>query len=631
MAEALGIAGSAVGIISLAVQLGDGILKLKSFWSAVKDAPEEILYILDELDITHVLLTEIEDSLGSQTISPAAARSLRLCQKGVDILNNAVKELEDEMQQRKKWGRVKVVMKKELLEKMEKRLGRANSLMLMAHQNYIASLSKSRHDEQVRLATQQFSEMVEIRNTLHSFNSAASIITTQQQISSNTTSLSITSSANTASGFRSTRTLSKHQKILNAKLRLPFFSGVWELCAYQQSTSRWAFTLRTYSIVDYSAPIMELARDGDVAGMQQLFQTRQASPFDVDKHGETLLHVGATFGKQNVCQFLMDQGLDTNIEDCLGFPAWSASFSLFDDNTDDFATIQYLVSRSDFDVIHDLWILLDRALYITPESFKWLLQSTEDPIHEKSHRERALLVLAIFKRMKMGMQDLIWLMFDDIDMETCVQNLKQAEFFTLLERIIYCLGFLMADDRIIGGRSRLMASYDECSEDHVNLIHDIFLFGSKYHNLKDAYKGCHYSFFCQLLRGALEPIYHVTRGGKNVGIDRLEQYFQNSIETWLDQIISVGIDLIEYGQWEKRMQDGNRLYDFISFRRSRYPYTIYHYVVSLLSFTYGPKRSDWQFWFNIEPSFMCSGYLEEFWDMVENPERQMPGAWNFDA
>ncbi|KAF7945391.1 hypothetical protein EAE96_010165 [Botrytis aclada] len=318
MAEAFGVTGSAVGIISLAVQLGDGILKLKSFWMTVKDAPEEILYILDELDITHVLLTEIEDSLGSQTISPAAARSLRLCQKGVDILNNAVKELEGQMQRRKKWEGVKMVMKKELLEKMEKRLGRANSLMLMAHQNYIASLSKSRHDEQVRLATQQFSEIVEIRNTLHSFNSALSIITTQQQISSDTTSLLITTSGDTTSGSRSIKPLTKRQKILNAKLRFPFFSGVWELCAYQQSISGWIFTLRTYNVVYWSAPIMRMARRGDVAGMQHLFQTRQASPFDIIKDGVTLLHLAAIYKDYKLCQFLIDQGADANMKDYFG-------------------------------------------------------------------------------------------------------------------------------------------------------------------------------------------------------------------------------------------------------------------------------------------------------------------------
>lgn len=144
----------------------------------------------------------------------------------------------------------------------------------------------------MRLATQQFSEMVEIRNTLHSFNSTASIVTIQQKTSTNTTTSSIASSGKTTSCSRSIKTLSKHQKILNAKLRLPFFSGVWELCAYQRLVSGWTFTLRTYNVVDSNAPIMGLACCGDLAGMQQLFQTRQASPFDIDKDGITLLHVG---------------------------------------------------------------------------------------------------------------------------------------------------------------------------------------------------------------------------------------------------------------------------------------------------------------------------------------------------
>lgn len=138
MAEAFGVAGSAVGIISLALQLGEGISKLRDFWKAVKDAPEEILDILDELESTHEVLKEIEHNLGNQTISPAATRSLGFCQKGMNILHSAVKELDGEMRKRKKWGGVKMVMKKELLEKMEKRLGRASSLMIMAHQNYTA-------------------------------------------------------------------------------------------------------------------------------------------------------------------------------------------------------------------------------------------------------------------------------------------------------------------------------------------------------------------------------------------------------------------------------------------------------------------------------------------------------------
>jgi len=41
MAE-LGLAASGIGIASLALQVGDCIVRLKSFWDAVKDAPEEI-------------------------------------------------------------------------------------------------------------------------------------------------------------------------------------------------------------------------------------------------------------------------------------------------------------------------------------------------------------------------------------------------------------------------------------------------------------------------------------------------------------------------------------------------------------------------------------------------------------
>ncbi|KAF7924400.1 uncharacterized protein EAE98_007451 [Botrytis deweyae] len=631
MAEAFGVAGSAVGIISLALQLGDGILKLKSFWNAVKDAPEEILYILDELDITHVLLTEIEDSLGSQTISPAAARSLRLCQKGVDILNNAVKELEDEMKRRKKWGGVKMVMKKELLEKMEKRLGRANSLMMMAHQNYIASLSKSRHDEQVRLATQQFSEMVEIRNTLHTFNSAASIVTTQQQISNSTTGLLITPSANTTSGSRSAKTLSKYQKTLSAKLRLPFFSGVWELCAYQQSISGWDFKLRIYNVVDYDAPIMELARVGDLAGMQQLFQTRQASPYDVNIYGETILHVGAQRYKYNTCQFLIDQGVDINKEDGIGQPAWSLPLQVLSPDEDIFAIMQYLVSRADCDVISNLPTFLHYTYYFTPESMKWILQSTENPIHNRSRRERALLVLGISKCQLIHMKEIVWLTLDNMDLEACVQNLEQAEFFTLLRRITHSLGFIMAYHLAARCNGNTVVPCGDHLKDHLIITNDLFLAGSKYHHLKDTYKDYHHSFLLRLLRGAASFDMCDYSPRANASFDRLEQCLINSIETWLDQIISEGIDLIEYGQWEKKTRDDGNSLGLISVRLSRPRFEYQDYNVSLLSFIYGPKKSDWQFWFTIEPWCIYKGSFKEFWDMVEHPERQIPGAWNFDA
>ena len=43
-----------------------------------------------------------------------------------------------------------------------------------------------------------------------------------------------------------------------------------------------------------------------------------------------------------------------------------------------------------------------------------------------------------------------------------------------------------------------------------------------------------------------------------------------------------------------------------------------------ISFKYGPKPSDWQFYLieQMDSSF------EEFWNMVDHPEWAMPGAWD---
>jgi len=47
----------------------------------------------------------------------------------------------------------------------------------------------------------------------------------------------------------------------------------------------------------------------------------------------------------------------------------------------------------------------------------------------------------------------------------------------------------------------------------------------------------------------------------------------------------------------------------------------------MISFTYGPNLSGWEFWFTevMEWDFW------EFWDMVDHPERTMPGAWELNS
>lgn len=53
----------------------------------------------------------------------------------------------------------------------------------------------------------------------------------------------------------------------------------------------WNFYFQTYNIIPADSPAWELVQDGDVDGIQSLFRAHQASPFDRDQYGLTLLDV----------------------------------------------------------------------------------------------------------------------------------------------------------------------------------------------------------------------------------------------------------------------------------------------------------------------------------------------------
>jgi hypothetical protein len=49
--------------------------------------------------------------------------------------------------------------------------------------------------------------------------------------------------------------------------------------------------MQVYNVVPPNSPIFEMTESGDVIGTQELFRTRQASPFDRTEGGYTVLDV----------------------------------------------------------------------------------------------------------------------------------------------------------------------------------------------------------------------------------------------------------------------------------------------------------------------------------------------------
>jgi hypothetical protein len=137
---ALGVAASGIGIASLAIQVGDSILKLKSFWEAVKEAPEDIKHLIDEIEILSLVLSEIgkESDEGEEPpiASALASKCQELCRGGLGALQDVVHELGSEMKKRKRVGSVKAVLKKETVDKLKDRLRSAQLLLMLSNITY---------------------------------------------------------------------------------------------------------------------------------------------------------------------------------------------------------------------------------------------------------------------------------------------------------------------------------------------------------------------------------------------------------------------------------------------------------------------------------------------------------------
>jgi hypothetical protein len=119
MAEIFGAVASGVGIAGVAAQAIDGIRKLQTFCNDVRDAPEGIKYIANELEILLGTIAGIEVQIQQnasvcQNLNPMSA--LRFVEQSVRFLNAVIQELNVEITQKQKLGPMKMAWKKKVLD-----------------------------------------------------------------------------------------------------------------------------------------------------------------------------------------------------------------------------------------------------------------------------------------------------------------------------------------------------------------------------------------------------------------------------------------------------------------------------------------------------------------------------------
>ena len=86
-----------------------------------------------------------------------------------------------------------------------------------------------------------------------------------------------------------------------------------------------------------------------------------------------------------------------------------------------------------------------------------------------------------------------------------------------------------------------------------------------------------------------------------------------TICTWVGALAGAGVDLQHYGAVEARIGRRDGMGSDISISQGR----------EFLGLQYGPRPEDWHTWW----MHAGDGFAGHFWNMIENPELRIPGAW----
>ena len=147
MAELVGLIASGVSLGALAGQIASSLVKLKSYLDQVRDAPEDIHILLDEIEDLHFLLSDIEDDQSRNSHSAmlldnsSVSRCLDHCRRGAERLRRVVDDMavdfECHIPMKRRWTAAKIIWKRDRVEKYKAELASAVRLLALSHQIYI--------------------------------------------------------------------------------------------------------------------------------------------------------------------------------------------------------------------------------------------------------------------------------------------------------------------------------------------------------------------------------------------------------------------------------------------------------------------------------------------------------------
>lgn len=282
----------------------------------------------------------------------------------------------------------------------------------------------------------------------------------------------------------------------------------------------------------------------------------------------------------------------------------------------------------------DLFETVDYEFDGDPEVLSWMIRRSKIEGYDQSLdqcRKCLMAVCSLWEQAKLATK--IRLILDGRGIDSDICHLNNCDEMTLLHFNACSLGalYFQSPNSFSYFKNISQQNVTEDIRDLIDLlvvIRDLVLAGSGLHRL-----GFHWWLMGNICQSeARTPFLAVIQGffsppwveGLYVWENApLASEIKALMFVWLELLQDCGVGLEDYGQEEKEVT----MRDDIS-RKFRYRYrsrnaTGYKTHRVSLIFTYGPEPSDWTFWL----IHVMRNDFREFWWMVENPERFIPGSW----
>ena len=406
------------------------------------------------------------------------------------------------------------------------------------------------------------------------------------------------------------------------RLRLPssFINTVWEF-AINEGNQAWKFSFRSYNIRPWNTQIFHAIREADLPQVYDLLNSGRASIWDRDPSGRGVLHYaaeGCSEHGSSVVEYLVRSGADIYSFDDKGFPPLF-SFEQGNLHVPDKVKESRLVAGYKAFRSHRDWIPSDPSLKVAFENCEASSDIVEKfPIYRNPPQEIIHSVL----------HD-IWPPWNDMlpaDRMKCLfprLNVTTLSGFTSPLSMRVCLGREYIQKTFANWNTEdkielISYSYDVLAEQSVLgsekgvqearlFLKDMHITNSLIDILPEADP-----LRCFLHRWASEEVPRF-----RWEVEKYTNAAHRGLKRYISEMMLLGIDIATVIEIEKKVlarqdeQSGLR-----AIWKRGMPFKI-------IAIEYSLKADNCHVWL----SSPLDEWAGEFWDMIEHPERTMPGTW----